>query len=173
MQLSAMWWRLPGLRISFICVGIESYDGKIEELSRKEYCETGVLRRVHGVGPLIALAFGSIIGDPERFKKSRTIGAYLGLVPRIRQSGKTNSAPGITTCGDRYMRSLLVSAATRILAPSGPDSDLRRLVSASSATVAEERKLERELLLLENWASCCIGCFARAKCTSPCAIAQS
>lgn len=112
--------------IECLCVGIESYDLKIEELSRKEYPETGVLRQVHGVGPLVALAFVSTVGDPERFKKSRTIGAYLGLVPRIRQSGKSNPALGITKCGDRYMRSLLVSAATRILAPSGPDSDLRR-----------------------------------------------
>ena len=112
--------------IEGLCKGIESYDTQVEELSNEQFRESGVLRQVHGVGPLIALAFVATTGDPARFKKSRTIGAYLGLVPRIQQSGKSNPALGITKCGDRYMRSLLVSAATRILAPSGADSDLRR-----------------------------------------------
>lgn len=112
--------------IECLCAAIESYDEQIVEISAVQFPETGVLRQVHGVGPLIALAYVATIGDPERFKKSRTIGAYLGLVPRIRQSGKSNPALGITKCGDRYMRSLLVSAATRILSPRGTDSDLRR-----------------------------------------------
>ena len=112
--------------IESLCKGIESYDEQVEKLSNEQFRESGVLRQVHGIGPLIALAFVATIGDSERFKKSRTVGAYLGLVPRIRQSGKSNPALGITKCGDRYMRSLLVSAATRILAPSGADSDLRR-----------------------------------------------
>jgi len=106
--------------------GIKTYDKSIDELGDRQFPETMVLRQVHGVGPLVGLAFVATIGDPHRFDKSRTIGAYLGLVPRIHQSGKSNPALGITKCGDGYMRSLLVSAATRILGPHGPDSDLRR-----------------------------------------------
>lgn len=47
-------------------------------------------------------------------------------MPRICQSGKSNPELSITKTGDRYMRTLLVSAATRILGPHGEDSDLKR-----------------------------------------------
>jgi transposase len=106
--------------------GIRTYDKNIEELSEHDFSETRLLRQVHGVGPLVALAFVATIGDPRRFQKPRAIGAYLGLVPRIRQSGKSDPALSITKTGDRTMRTLLVSAATRILANTGADSDLRR-----------------------------------------------
>jgi transposase len=72
------------------------------------------------------MAFVATIGDPKRFKQSRAVGAYLGLVPRPSQSGGRNPTLSITKCGDRFLRSPLVSAATRILGPLGTDSDLRR-----------------------------------------------
>jgi transposase len=61
-----------------------------------------------------------------RFKKSRELGPYLGLVPRQRESG--NSAPElrISKVGDAYLRQLLVNGAHYILGYRGPDSDLRR-----------------------------------------------
>ncbi len=106
---------------------IAEYDARVEQLSATEFPETAVLTQIHGVGPLIALAFVATIGDPKRFKQSRAVGAYLGLVPRSSQSGGRNPTLSITKCGDRFLRSLLVSAATRILGPHGTDSDLRRL----------------------------------------------
>jgi len=105
---------------------IGGYDRRIQELSESEFPETQVLRQVHGVGPLIALAFVATIGEPQRFAKSRNVGAYFGLVPRMRQSGKRNPTLSITKQRDHFMRRLLVSAATRILGPHGADSDLRR-----------------------------------------------
>ncbi len=119
---------------------IATHDKNIDDLSETDFAETGVLRQVHGVGPLIALAFVATIGDPHRFAKSRTIGAYLGLVPRMKQSGKSDPALSITKCGDRYMRSLLVSAATRILAAGAPDSDLRRFGERISAQGSKRAK---------------------------------
>lgn len=112
--------------IEAISVAIDQYDKQIETLSTEKYPETQIARQVHGVGPLIALAYVVTIGGPERFAKSRSVGAYFGLVPRICQSGKSNPELSITKTGDRYMRTLLVSAATRILGPHGDDSDLRR-----------------------------------------------
>lgn len=105
---------------------IDKYDKRSECLSKESFPETQVLRQVHGVGPLVALAFVATIGAPERFSRSRMVGPYLGLVPRLDQSGRHDPALSITKCGDRFMRSLLVSAATRILGPHGADSDLRR-----------------------------------------------
>lgn len=105
---------------------IKRYDKQLEELSAEQFPETSVLRQVYAVGPLTALAFVATIGDPARFRKSRTVGAYLGLVPGSKQSGEYNPEMRITKCGDAYMRRLLVSSASKLLGPFGPDSDLRR-----------------------------------------------
>ena len=45
-----------------------------------------------GVGSLVALAYISIIDAPERFSKSSSVGAYLGLPPRRYQSGEIAEA---------------------------------------------------------------------------------
>lgn len=121
---------------------IDGYDRQIEEVSARSLPQTQVLRQVHGVGPLVALAFVATIGSPGRFAKSRTVGPYLGLVPRMDQSCGHDPALSITKCGDRYMRTLLVSSATRILGCFGGDSDLRRFglkIAASGGKRAKAR----------------------------------
>src|SRR4051812_13935168 len=69
------------------------------------------LMTVPGVGQLTALAFTAAVDDPERFKRSRDLGAYLGLVPRRYQSGEVDYTGGISKCGDRRVRTLLYEAA--------------------------------------------------------------
>jgi transposase len=64
--------------------------------------------------------------DPYRFEKSRSVGAYLGLVPSRDQSGDTDPQKRISKEGDEMLRRLLVSSAHYILGPFGSDSDLRR-----------------------------------------------
>ena len=51
---------------------------------------------------------------------------YLGLVPRVYQSGQSDPKLRITKEGDRDMRALLVNAATHIMRRSSPDSALKR-----------------------------------------------
>src|SRR4030095_14557591 len=105
---------------------IAEMDHRIEEISRERYPETGVLRQVPGVGPLISLTFVLTIGDPTRFRSSRQIGPYLGLVPRRRESGTRAPALRISKAGNKYLRQLLVKGAHYILGFRGPDTDLRR-----------------------------------------------
>jgi transposase len=66
---------------------IQKYDRKLEEISKESYPETDLLRRVEGIGPLTALTFVLTLEDPHRFEKSRSVGAYLGLVPATDRSG--------------------------------------------------------------------------------------
>ena len=66
------------------------------------------------------------IEDPGRFPKNREVGAYLGLVPRQRESGERAPQLGIGKSGDAGLRRLLVQASHYILGPFGPDTDLRR-----------------------------------------------
>src|SRR5215210_1809764 len=67
---------------------IRQYERQLETISRERYPETELLRQVEGVGPLTALTFVLTVGDPHRFEKSRSVGAYLGLVPATAQSGE-------------------------------------------------------------------------------------
>ena len=84
------------------------------------------LQTVKGVGPIIALAFRCVIGEPGRFSNIRNVGAYLGMVPRRDQSGRVDPSLGISKCGNSFMRRLLVQGASHILGPFGMDCALRR-----------------------------------------------
>ena len=88
--------------------------------------QTKLLRQVPGVGPITSLAFVLTLEAPQRFRKSRTVGAFLGLVPGRKQSGDSDPQRRITKHGDAGVRRLLVNAAHYILGPFGPDCDLRR-----------------------------------------------
>ena len=102
--------------------------------------ETAALRQVTGVGSITALTFVLTLEDPERFPKNREVGAYLGLVPRQRDSGEREPQLGISRSGDPGLRRLLVQAAHYILGPFGPDTDLRRWGERYAGTGAGNAK---------------------------------
>jgi transposase len=68
-----------------------------------------------GSGPLVALTYRTTVDDHKRFRRSRDLGAYLGLVPRRYQSGEVDYTGSISKCGDRRMRTLLYEAANVML----------------------------------------------------------
>jgi transposase len=105
---------------------IRTYDRQIEALCAERYPETAVLRQVGGVGPVTALAYVLVVEDPTRFRRSRSVGAYLGLRPRRSQTGERDPQLRITKAGHPLLRWLLVQAAHYILGPRGVDCDLRR-----------------------------------------------
>jgi transposase len=73
------------------------------------------LMTIPGTGHLTALAFTAAVDDPERFKRSREIGAYFGLVPRRYQSGEIDYTGSISKGGDKRVRTLLYEAANVML----------------------------------------------------------
>jgi transposase len=105
---------------------IRDYERQLETISKEHYPETELLRQVEGVGPLTALTFVLTLEDPYRFEKSRSVGAYLGLVPASDRSGDRDPQKRISKEGDEMLRKLLVGSAHYILGPFGSDSDLRR-----------------------------------------------
>jgi transposase len=66
---------------------IGEYDRQLESVCQEHYPETELLRQVEGVGVLTALTFVLTLEDPYRFERSRSVGAYLGLVRARDQSG--------------------------------------------------------------------------------------
>ena len=65
------------------------------------------MRQVEGIGLLTALSFVLTIEDPHRFERSRSVGAYLGLVPATERSGDRDPQKRIfrrreTRCSGSY-----------------------------------------------------------------------
>jgi len=117
-----------------------------------------LLMSVPGIGVLSALAFVSTIEDPERFSRSRSVGAHLGLTPRRYQSGEIDRSGRISRCGDALARTLLYEAAVVILARVKRASGLKdwaqaiaRRSGAGKARVALARKLS--VILHSIWRS--------------------
>jgi transposase len=66
-------------------------------------------------GAVVAITFTSALDDPARFRRSRDVGAHLGLTPRKYQSGETDRTGRITKAGDAMARSMLFEAANAML----------------------------------------------------------
>src|SRR5215208_5415910 len=62
------------------------------------------LMTVPGVGALIAVTFTSAVDDPQRFARSRAVGAHFGLTPRKYQSGETDITGAVSRVGDATVR---------------------------------------------------------------------
>jgi transposase len=97
------------------------------------------LMTVQGVGPFTALAFRATIDRPARFRRSRDVGAHLGLTPRRYQSGETDVQGRISRCGDELARTALYEAAHSLLIRSTKWSALR----AWGMNVAKRRGMAR------------------------------
>jgi len=105
---------------------IAALDSRIEELAKTRYPDTAVVSQMHGVGLLTALVFILTLEDKTRFKKSRDVGAFVGLSPGSKQSGASDPQMHITKAGDGFLRKLLIQSSHYILGPlCRQDSDLR------------------------------------------------
>lgn len=107
-----------------------------------------ILMSIPGVGAITATSFTTAIEDPDNFKTSRSVGAWLGLTTRRYQSGQVDYDGHISRRGDHHLRGLLYEAATVILTRSTADSGLRtwglklrERVGFKRAAVAVARKL--------------------------------
>jgi len=105
------------------------------------------LMTVPGVGVIVALTYVTAVDAPERFKRSRDVGAHFGLTPRRYSSGQIDYDGRISRCGDEMVRTALYQAA-HVLMHHGRWSALRSWAmriakrrSMKSAKVALARKL--------------------------------
>lgn len=110
---------------------------------------------VPGVGPLVSTVYQSTIDDPRRFSRGEEVADYVGLAPRIYQSGDVEYRGRITKEGDKLLRWHLVEAA-HVLLTRGQDCALKRWglklqarKGSAKAKVAVARKLA--ILLWRLW----------------------
>src|SRR5438093_8534 len=125
----------------------DDLDRKVLKLARYD-AQVRRFMTVPGIGPITALCFKATIDDPTRFKRSRSVGAYVGLTTRRHASGEIDWTGRISKCGDAMLRSYLFEAAGVLLTRVPKWSALKawgmRLAKRNGlrkATVAVARKL--------------------------------
>jgi transposase len=133
-------WRALGEQVALL-------DQRLRKAA-KEHRVVRNLMTAPGVGPLIGMAYMATIDDPDRFAKSRNVGAHLGLAPRRFQSGELDCQGSISKCGDGLLRHYLYEAAGVLLTRSRRSNPLKtwglrlaKRIGKSKAKVAVARKL--------------------------------
>jgi transposase len=104
------------------------------------------LMTVPGVGLLVAVTYMVTIDDPDRFQRSRDVGAHLGLTPTKYASGEVDRNGNISKCGDAMLRANLYQAALALLTRTSKWSTLR----AWGMAVAKRRGLRRAVVAVSR-----------------------
>src|ERR671918_275069 len=103
---------------------LDSEIAAVERLIAREALGSQDARRlltVPGVNVICAAEFLAAIGDVRRFRSPRQLVAYLGLDPRVRQSGTEPARSGrISKRGSASARWALVEAAASVVRQPGP-----------------------------------------------------
>jgi transposase len=131
---------------------IEFLDAEIaavERLIAQDALYSGEIKRlmsVPGVNVIVAASFLAAIGDISRFENPRKLVGYLGLDPRVRQSGTGPATHGhISKQGSVRARHVLVEACWTAVRQPGPLRAFYERIRArrghSVAIVAAARKL--------------------------------
>jgi transposase len=102
------------------------------------------LMTVPGVGALVAVTFTSAVDDPQRFARSKAVGAHFGLTPKKYQSGETDVTGAISKVGDALVRTALYEAAHIMLTRAVRFSGLKRW----AMEVAKRRGMKRAKVAL-------------------------
>lgn len=114
--------------------------------------------KIPGIGALTAVSFYSSIENPHRFTCARNVGAYLGIIPKVKQSGAAVQRSRISRAGNTMTRGHLVMAAGVLLSRAAKGcairdwgAQLRAKSGYGKARVAVARKLA--VAMLSMWKS--------------------
>ena len=107
-------------QVDFLNGEIGALDREIARLALA-WPEALRLMTVPGVNVQTAAAFMASVGDIGRFSSPRKLVSYLGLDPRVRQSGNSPARHGrISKAGAAEARHMLGEAAWRVILTDGP-----------------------------------------------------
>ncbi len=98
-------------RIDEIENDLEEIHNKAIEVLKSHLDITSIYMSMTGIGPIISLALFSHIGYFDRFSKAKQVSNYVGLTPRVDQSGNTEKKGRISKRGCRQIRRVIVQGA--------------------------------------------------------------
>jgi len=153
--------RLMARQVEALSKEILALEKEIAQTAKaNELC--GLLDEIPGIGALIASAVVALLPDARQFDCGRDFAAWLGLTPRQNSTGGKEKLGSITKQGNRYLRKLLVMAATSLLRVIGDRKgalaewvqQLRARKSARLTTVALANKLARIIWAMLSTGEC-------------------
>jgi transposase len=89
---------------------IAAVEEKLEELAAADK-RVELVRSAPCVGPRLGELVVAVLDDPGRFENGKQVGAYVGLTPRVWQSGKRCVEGHISRAGHRILREVLVEVS--------------------------------------------------------------
>jgi transposase len=101
-----------------LCERLIAHEYQIDRELKRLALEIDVCRRfmaIPGIGPICALTFYAAVSEPHRFRRSADIGSYLGLTPKLHQSGLLKRVGRISKMGSVPARTLLVRASIEFM----------------------------------------------------------
>ena len=78
---------------------------RIKEYDNELY---SLLNTITGIGPLTSSALITELGDINRFPNIDNLSSFVGLIPKMKESGETSYTGGITFRCNEFLRTLLV-----------------------------------------------------------------
>jgi transposase len=96
--------------IAYACEDIVALRGRLRELARdmKQHDLGKLLTTIDGIGPQTAAYLIGELGDPARFHSAAALASYVGVAPRLRQSGKRKfSGTAVIRLGNARLRKAL------------------------------------------------------------------
>lgn len=135
--IAMMWNEWKGLELQ-----ITELNDEVERIASSDAaCQR--LRQIPGIGPLVATAIVASIGNGAAFHKGREFAAWMGLVPRQHSTGGKARLYGITKCGNRYLRMILVHGARAVVLRSK-----RERIPMGSWLTSLEARAPRNVLII-------------------------
>lgn len=135
------------LRLEGLLADVDHFDARIDRMENileriaEKHPAVALLRTIAGVGIRTAEAFVAYVDNPDRFRRSKSIGCYLGLIPRQDASSDTNRLGHITKEGPGTVRQMLAEASWQAIRRSPT-------VRAFFERVAQGRKDRRKIALV-------------------------
>lgn len=131
-------------RLNHFTEQINAIDQQLEE-RRESFPQVEALLDIHGIGLYSALVIVAELGEIERFRSAKQVGAYAGLTSKVNQSGGHCYYGSITRQGPPWLRRVLTEVAIHAVRRDVPlkrfYTRIRKRSGAKKAWVAVARKL--------------------------------
>jgi transposase len=132
------------LRLAHYARHLAAIDARLLQLGC-EFPEVETLLEIYGIGLYTAMVIVAGLGEVERFRRAKQVGAYSGLATRVYQSGTHCYHGSITREGSPLLRWVMVEVALHVTrqdqALKNFYTRIRKRTSAKRARVTVARKL--------------------------------
>jgi transposase len=102
------------VQVRYACEDLDTLRRRLQELGRDIERKLGehevgtLLTTIEGIGPLTAARLIAELGDPAGFRNAAALASYVGVIPAIKQSGKSKGRrAGISPMGNAQLRAAL------------------------------------------------------------------